>query len=271
MPAIVDPVSGLKFYELSHRWGYNAPTFPGYEDVKIERITYHSKHGVMTQKIIAIMHVSTHVNAPIHLIPGGKGVGELGMDHFFGSGVVLGIPKKKWELITPADLEKATPAIEAQDVVIINTQWHHRYSDSQEYFGHAPGLSKAAAEWLVAKKVKLVGVDSATVDHPLATSLGPHRNGPQIKDLPKQYKDATGKDAIKDFPEWNAAHKALLKANIPTIENVGGDLDEVTGKRATFHAYPWLWKDGDACVIRLVAFFDTTGNYRLESGERVVE
>jgi kynurenine formamidase len=118
--------------------------------------------------------------------------------------------------------------------------------------------------------VKLVGVDSATVDHPLATSLGPHRNGPQIRDLPQQYKDATGKDAKKDFPDWNVAHKTLLKANIPTIENCGGDIDEVTGKRATFHAYPWLWRDGDACVIRLVAFFDITGNYRLESGERVV-
>ena len=54
MPAIVDPQSGLKFYELSHRWGYNSPTFPGYEDVKLERITYHAKHGVMTQKITAI-------------------------------------------------------------------------------------------------------------------------------------------------------------------------------------------------------------------------
>jgi kynurenine formamidase len=160
MPAILDPVSGLKFYELSHRWGYNSPTFPGYEDVRIERITYHAKHGVMTQKINAIMHVSTHVNAPIHLIPGGKGVGEIGMDAFFGSGVILGIPKKKWELITASDLEKATPAIEEDDIVIINTQWHHRYADSQEYFGHAPGLSKEAAEWLVRKKVKLVGVDS---------------------------------------------------------------------------------------------------------------
>ena len=42
----------------------------------------------------------------------------------------------------------------------------------------------------------------------------------------------------------------------------------MTGKRATFHGFPWLWRDGDACVIRLVALLDPTGNYRLESGER---
>ena len=270
MTAIIDPITGLKMYELSHPWGYNAPTFPGYEDVKLERITYHAKHGVMTQKFTATMHVSTHVNAPIHLIPGSKGVGSIAMDRFFGSGVVLNIPKTKWEVITVADLEKATPAIEEDDIVVINTGWHHRYADSQEYFGHAPGLSKEAAQWLVAKKVKLVGLDTATIDHPLATSLGPHRNGPQIRELPGHYKEVTGRDAKKDFPEWNVAHKTLLAAGIPTIENVGGDVDSVNGKRTTFHAYPWLWKDGDACVIRLMAMFDSKGDYRLESGERVV-
>lgn len=268
MPAVSAPDSGLKLYELSHRWGYNSPTWPGYEDIKVERITYHAKHGVMTQKIIAVMHTSTHINAPIHLIPGGKGVGQLEMDRFFGSGVIVGIPKAEWEQVALQDLEKAIPAIEPRDIVIINTGWHRKYSDSQEYFGHAPGLSKAAAEWLVEKNVKLVGIDTAAVDHPLATSLGPQRNGPQIKYLLPRYKKATGRDAKQDFPEWNPAHRTLLGAGIPTVENVGGDLDEVTGKRATFHAYPWNWWEGDACVIRLVAIFDPGGNYRLEPGTR---
>ena len=94
MAVTKDPVSGLEFYELSHPWGMYTPIFPGYEEIKLERLTHHAKHGVMT---------------------------------------------------------------------------------------HAPGLSKKAAEWLVKKKVKLVGVDTACVDHPLATSLGPHRN--EVEDL----------------------------------------------------------------------------------------
>lgn len=190
----------------------------------------------------------------------------MALDSFFGTGVVLSIPKGKWELIEPKDLETATPAVLAGDIVLINTGWHRRYSDSKEYFGYAPGLSEAAARWLVEKKVKLVGVDTACVDHPLATSLGPHRNGPQIKYLLPEYKEATGCEAIADFPAWNPAHRALLAAGIPTIENVGADLDEVTGKRCTFQGFPWKWLEGDACVIRLTAIFDPSGNYRLESG-----
>src|SRR5579884_3313024 len=66
---VVDPDSGLTFVELSHPWGMYTPIFPGYEEIKLERITYHAKHGVMTHKITTIFDTSTHVNAPIHLVP----------------------------------------------------------------------------------------------------------------------------------------------------------------------------------------------------------
>src|SRR5205823_8357874 len=158
-------------------------------------------------------------NAPVHLVQGGTGVGEIALERCFGPGVVLQVEKGEWGLVQPEDLERARPEVRPGDIVIVNTGWHRRYSDSQDYFGHAPGLSKRAAEWLVKKGVKTVGVDTATVDHPLATSLGPHRNGPQIKYLLPEYKKATGREAIADFPDWNPAHKTLLAAGIPTIEN----------------------------------------------------
>jgi kynurenine formamidase len=268
MAAVTDPQTGLEYYELSHPWGMYTPILPGYEETKFERITYHAKFGVMTHKFITIFHSSTHVNAPIHLVPRAPAVGDIPLETFFGSGVVLSIPKKKWELIEPTDLEKATPKVRKGDVVLIDTGWHRKYSDSIEYFGHAPGLSKKAAEWLVKKGVKLVGVDTPQVDHPLATSLGPHRNGPQIKYIIPEYKEVTGREAIKDFPEWNAAHLVLLCAGIPTIENVGGDLDDVAGKRCTFQGFPWEWHEGDACVIRLVALLDPNGNVRFEPGKK---
>ena len=114
-------------------------------------------------------------------------------------------------------------------MVMINTGWHHRYSDSMVYFGHGPGLSGAAARWLVDREVKLVGIDTATVDHPMATSLAGHRGGPIVKELPRQYRAATGHDPEQDHPDWNIAHKTLLEAGIPTIENVGGNVDAVDG------------------------------------------
>ena len=61
-------------------------------------------------------------------------------------------------------------------------------------------------------------------------------------------------------------HRLLLSNGIPTIENLGGDLADVGGRRCTFHAYPWRWKDGDGCIIRLMAILDPGGKYRIEAG-----
>jgi kynurenine formamidase len=81
-----------------------------------------------------------------------------------------------------------------------------------------------------------------------------------------EYKQEKGREPKADFPEWRPAHRALLAAGIPTIEGVGGDIEEVIGKRCTFQCFPWHWWEGDACVVRLVALLDPTGAYRLESG-----
>jgi kynurenine formamidase len=262
---VTEPSTGLLFVELSHEWGHHTPVFPGFKDIQIGRVATHATHGVMSQRIVTVMHHGTHVNAPLHLVPGGQGVGELGLDLFFGDGVVLDVPKGEWEMIEPADLAAAGEVL-AGDIVIVNTGWHRGYSDSIEYFGHGPGLSPAAADWLIERGAKLVGIDTATVDHPLATSLGGHRNGPLIKELPRRYPARTGREPLEDFPVCNPAHRALLDAGIPTIENVGGDVAAVAGARCAFQCYPWHWLEGDACVVRLVAILDRSGDYRLEAG-----
>ncbi len=65
-------------------------------------------------------------------------------------------------------------------------------------------------------------------------------------------------------------HRILFKNGILGIENVGGDIDKVTGRRCTFAFFPWNWDRGDGCIIRLVAIVDPKGAYRIEKGEKFV-
>jgi len=263
----VDPYSGLNMVELSHEWDQRAPSYPGQADVKMVRGVKHAQHGVLAWRITTGMHTGTHMNAPLHLIQKGADLSAISPEHFFGNGAVLDVPKKNWEVITAADLQKATPAVKDSDIVVIVTGWHHKYSDGLEYYGEAPGLSKDAAEWLVSKNPKLVAIDTPHIDHPLATSMAPHRGGPQMKRLAAEYAKATGLDWKVEHPEWNVAHKTLLKAGIPTIEQVGGDVDVVKGKRVTLAATPWKFEHGDACQVRFVAMFDPSGKCRIDSGK----
>jgi len=266
MTLVTDPYSGLQLVELSHEWGCNVPSYPAQEDVAMFRAVKHAQHGVLAFRIRTVMHTGTHMNAPLHLIQRGADLADIPNDRFFGNGVVLSIPKKNFEVIRAEDVEAATPEVRKGDVVVIVTGWHHKYSDSQEYFGESPGLSRDAAEWLVEKECKLVAVDTQQIDHPLATSLGPHRGGPTMRRLAGEYQRATGLDPREEHAEWNIAHKILLGAGIPTIEQVGGDVDVLLGQRATFAAIPWRFKHGDACPVRFVAMIDPSGSLRIDSG-----
>lgn len=253
MGSIADPRTGLRFYDLSHSWGHGVPVWPGFPASIFERGSFHALHGTLTQRFSTTMHASTHINAPRHLVAGGSDIGALPLEHFFGRAVILAIPKGKWELIEPEDLENSQPAVEPGDIVLIDTGWHKRHADSQSYFAHAPGLSEAAARWLVDRQVKLLGIDTPALDHPLATSLGPQRGGPLLPRLAGEYEKETGSSADEVFPDWQPAHRLLLASGIPTIEELGGALSEIGGKRLTVAAMPYRWKDGDASIVRVVA------------------
>ena len=66
---------------------------------------------------------------------------------------------------------------------------------------------------------------------------------------------------------WFAVESDVLGNGIVGFENVGGQIDDVTGKRVTFAAFPWRWTQGDGCIVRLVAIVDPTGEYRIETGD----
>jgi kynurenine formamidase len=257
----------LEFYDLSQPYGHGAPLWPYFPDIKIERFHYHAKSGVLTQQLTTYMHVTTHSDAPAHVIEGTRYIDEVPLSSWFGTGVVVSIPKDKWEVITPEDLENARPEIRPGDIVIINTGWHHYFGDNRKYFVYSPGLYKEAGIWLKERGVKGVGVDQQALDHPLATAIGPHGpGGPIIPTVLDEYREWCGREVQEDFPEWEPCHRQLLGNGIVGFENVGGDLDEVTGKRVTFAAFPWRWEEGDGCIVRLVAMVDPTGEYRIETG-----
>ena len=65
----------------------------------------------------------------------------------------------------------------------------------------------------------------------------------------------------EDHPEWEPVHRKLFTNGILGIENVGGDLDKVTGRRCSSAFFPWNWDRGDGCIIRLVAILYPTGSY----------
>jgi kynurenine formamidase len=109
--------------------------------------------------------------------------------------------------------------------------------------------------------------DVQALDHPLGTKLVSRGVGPSHPWLEQEYREVTGREVLDDFPDWEPAHKVLLSAGIPGIENIGGDVDEVTSKRCTFMCFPFRWPEGEGCGVRVVAVLDPNQEFRLETGK----
>jgi kynurenine formamidase len=251
----------VEVYDLSHPFGPGVPLWPYFEDIKIERMHYHAKSRVLTQVLTHTMHVSTHADSPIHVEEGFPSIDQIPIERYMGKGVVVSIPKGKWEIITAADLEKAEPPIEKGDIVIVNTGWHRYWGDTVKYFCYAPGFYLEAGQWFVKKGVKAVGIDTQALDHPLGTrevwsqGEGDERNR-VLPWLADEYKKEKGRDVREDFPYWEPCHRLLLTHGIMGYENVGGDIDKVTGKRCTIIGLPLRWVGGDGSIVRLIAIVE---------------
>jgi kynurenine formamidase len=258
---------GLEFFDLSHELVHGMPEWPAISGFDLHINQSHANDGIYTQEFDGVMHRGTHMDAPVHVLADMPYITEYPMWRFFGTGVAVSIPKGKWGVVTAEDLEAATPRIEPGDIVMINTGFHRIWGDNPDYFAYGGGNYKEAAEWLVEREVKLVGVDVQANDHPLGTKLVSHGMGPSQPHLENEYREETGREVLDDFPYWEPAHKILMPNGIPGIENVGGELDKVTGKRCTFAIFPWRWVHGEGCSVRVVAIVDPSDGFRLETGE----
>ncbi|MEM1515745.1 MAG: cyclase family protein [Candidatus Bathyarchaeia archaeon] len=253
----------FRIFDLSNPIGHGTPLFPASIQIQPFFFEYNtmSRSRTRLQTFYAHMHYGTHTDAPAHVlyeIPNPKTVDQIPLENCYGEGVVVSIPKGKWEVITPEDLEKAEPKIEKGDIVIVNTGWHHKWGDNIEWLCYYPSFYKEAGEWFVKKGVKGVGITAPAMDIIFATyAVGRTPSTPDFLPwLVDEYKQLTGRHPREDFPEWEPCHRLLLKNSIVVYESVGGDVDKVTGKRCIIAGFPIRWIGGDGSWIRLVAIVE---------------
>jgi kynurenine formamidase len=256
-----------KLYDLSQPFYAGIPLWPWpvMVDTEIARVAFPERDlfpgddkkgrvNKMTTVIKTKFHASTHMDAPLHVLQGGKSIDKIPLSNCYGEGVVVDMRYlKKWDIIGKKDLDNAKPKIKKGDFVVVNTGWHKYFPEyGYVFFNHFPGFYTEAAEWFIEHEVKAVAIDGGASDHPCAHT-------PLDKYAPwlyKEYKDETGKDANKEFPIYEPTHLALAQNGIPGIEICGGQIDDVTGKRCTHACFPINFIGGEASLVRLVAIVD---------------
>ena len=165
-----------------------------------------------------------------------------------------------WHQITPeevqAALDKDGLEIRPNDFVVLNTGFHRYWRiNNDKYFNYYPGNGPELAKWLMyEKKIKAIagtyGASDAVVWHCPCKE--------QMPWLYNNYKLATGRDIDVDYPDYEPCHRLFGQHGLMAIENAGGDIDQVTGKRMTIAAFPFRCEAADGGMVRLVAWEEGT-------------
>ena len=142
------------------------------------RITYKNfpdGMGLSWENLKTMTHRGTHVDAPSHFGPIVEGKKsktneDLPLSWFYGDGVVIDMKHKKGgELITCTDIKKDLREINYElkpfDIVLINTGADKNW-DTPRYLIDYPGLTVEAVKWILEKGVKVIGIDSYSLDLP---------------------------------------------------------------------------------------------------------
>jgi kynurenine formamidase len=233
-PDLIDltrPMTHETIIELSGKMSAD-PESPFYA-VKNEWIrNWDTDNGTVCQWTLSD-HFGTHLDAPIHIVPGTASVDKIDINRLIGEAVVLDLSSANGRGITAEDLEKASPKVRPGDIVLIWT--NEDPGDPEEYMVKQTFVTPEGATWLVKHGIKSVGVEAFSFEHLYDAIF-----------VKKWYDKSTPP------PHW-PAHTICLKEDVYILEGLG-NLERLLGKRVRFSALPLPVPDSSGSPVRAVAW-----------------
>ncbi|MFC1988384.1 cyclase family protein [Chloroflexota bacterium] len=134
--------------------------WPGDPPVKINRVKNIAAGDLVNLSMISMSaHSGTHVDAPIHFIPRGKGIDEASIETLVGRARVIEI--RDTELIKPDELTQQN--IQPGERILFKTINSSRVWQSDVFVEDFVFISDDAAHFLVERKVRAIGIDYLSV------------------------------------------------------------------------------------------------------------
>jgi len=242
-PAQAPAASNERYVDLTHDLSSESIFWPTGETFRLDKVAdgvtdkgyYYASNNYSGNE-----HGGTHIDAPVHFAQGRWTVDQIPLDRLIGAAAVVDVSAASEAnadyQASVADFTKwetANGPLEPGLIVLIRTGFSKRWPDARTYLGtdekgdaavaklHFPGLHPDAAKWLAdVRKVKAVGLDTASIDYGQSTLYETHRT--------------------------------LYERNVPAFENLTA-LDELPPRGATVYALPMKIKDGSGGPLRAVA------------------
>ena len=114
-----------------------------------------------SSRIAALLHTGSHVDAPLHVVEGGRAIESVTLDELCGTAVVIDVhDAHEREPLDAGRLERAAPDVTPGSVVAVRTDWTDRWWGTfPDYYTRSPFLTEDAARWLADLRPRAVVVD----------------------------------------------------------------------------------------------------------------
>ena len=241
-PARVD-LARDRLVDLSHAFNRRTIYWPTARRFKLTQVAEGETEGgwhYAANDFEAAEHGGTHLDAPVHFARGGDTSEEVPLRKVVGPAVTVDVRARaaadRDHLVSVADLEAfeaASGRIPRGTMVLLRTGWSRFWPDARRYLGtaergaravpklHFPGLSEEAARWLVTqRRVRAVGIDTASIDRGQSTAF--------------------------------EAHRVLAAAQVPVFENLNG-LERLPAEGFHVVALPMKIEGGTGGPLRAMA------------------
>lgn len=207
----------MPIYDISVAISPELLVYPGDPPVEIAPVSQAANHPLSgmsanVSRLSISTHAGTHIDPPFHYLPNGAKVDEIPLNALVGECEVIDIGIED-EINIPV-LQKFQFTAER---VLFKTKNSHLWGRS-EFARNYTYLNQAAAEYLAARKLKLVGIDYLSID--------------------------------KFDSKTPQAHLALLKAGIVILE--GLNLSEVPAGKYDLFCLPLKIAGGDGAPARAI-------------------
>jgi arylformamidase len=206
----------MRTYDVTLTITHDMPVWPGDTPPTLVRTGSIEKgDNANTSEVTLSVHTGTHVDAPDHFLGNGKTIEQLSLDSLLGRAYVLHLPDV--DQITAAVLERADIPPRTRRLLFKTRNSEYWAKGVKEFQTGFAGLTEDAAQLLVDRNVRLVGIDYL--------SIAPYK---------------------KSRP----THRLLLEAGVVIVE--GLDLSHVSQGRYTITCLPLKLGGSDGAPARVI-------------------
>ena len=272
-----DLLSKARWYDLNQPLSIFTPPWPGEMPLQVhffKRLTgsWGGGQGANGQLIEWSNQTGTHLVGPSAFHSGARAIADIPLTDLCGPGVVVDISDAvtDYGFYTPKMIEERVTVKEG-DILLINTGYHRYAWDQPDvpnpaaqggienkefgYYLRHPGPSPDFFRWALEKKLKVVGVDCGSAEHPMNTNLRT-MHPREFEKAEARLQAEHGKTWDEMFPPdeyYRLTHITMPKAGLLLAESLGGQIDALANRRAWMMIQPVPYMEVESAWCRAAA------------------